>query len=65
MKRLVCYCFGHTVESIREEIDRTGQSTVLPTVAARVKAGDCRCELLNPDGTCCLGELNRVVKEAT
>ena len=62
--RLVCYCFGHTVESIREEIERTGKSTVMASVSAKVQSGDCSCELLNPEGTCCLGEMNRAVKKA-
>jgi hypothetical protein len=44
--RPVCYCFGHTVESIREEIDRTGQSTVAASVTAKVHAGECSCEIL-------------------
>lgn len=63
--RPVCYCFGHTVESIREEIDRTGRSTVVDSVAAKVRAGDCWCESRNPEGVCCLGELARTVKRAT
>jgi hypothetical protein len=62
--RPVCYCFGHTVESIRGEIERTGRSTVAASVAARIDAGECRCEIVNPKGTCCLGDVNRTVKEA-
>lgn len=63
--RPVCYCFGHTVESIREEIERTGRSSVVAEVAAKVKAGDCACETLNPEGICCLADLGRAVNEAT
>ena len=62
--RPVCYCFGHTVESIEEEIARTGRSTVGASVTERVKAGECSCEILNPKGTCCLGDVNRAVKQA-
>ena len=62
--RPVCYCFGHTVESIREEIARTGRSTVAASISAKVKAGECSCETLNPIGTCCLGDVKRVVKDA-
>lgn len=63
--RTVCYCFNHTVESIRDEIETAGQSTVVASIAARVNAGECRCELLNPKGVCCLGDVNRVVKDIT
>lgn len=63
--RTVCYCFNHTVESITEEIQSTGKSSVAASIAARVKAGECRCELLNPKGVCCLGDVNKVVKDIT
>ncbi|MBI2932794.1 MAG: cation transporter [Planctomycetes bacterium] len=62
--RMVCYCFGHTAESIREEIERTSQSSVAASIAAKVKAGECSCETMNPKGTCCLGDVNKVVKDA-
>ncbi len=62
--RPVCYCFGHTQESIREEIERTGGSKVVASITEKVKAGECRCEILNPKGTCCLGDVNLAVKEA-
>ncbi len=62
--RPVCYCFGHTVESIREEIEGTGRSTVAASITAKVKAGVCNCETMNPKGSCCLGDVAKVVKEA-
>lgn len=60
--RPVCYCFGHTLESIEEEILRTGRSTVAERIQAEVKAGRCSCEVKNPEGTCCLGNVARAVK---
>lgn len=62
--RLVCYCFGHTRESIQEEVVRTGSSSVVETVAAKVQAGECSCEIRNPKGTCCLGDLRNAVEGA-
>ncbi|MFY9341690.1 MAG: (2Fe-2S)-binding protein [Planctomycetota bacterium] len=62
--RLVCYCFGHTRESIRDDVLRTGTSSVVESVAARVQAGDCSCETKNPKGSCCLGDLRRAIEEA-
>lgn len=56
----VCYCFGHTGKSIREEIERTGASTASPSITAEVTAGHCACELRNPKGSCCLGDIARV-----
>jgi hypothetical protein len=58
----ICYCFGHTVASAREEIARTGRSSVLANITAEIKAGRCACEVKNPSGSCCLGKVSQVVK---
>lgn len=60
----VCYCFGHTAEGIRDEVRRTGRSTVVASITAKVKAGECSCDTMNPKGACCLGDVNREVKSA-
>lgn len=60
----VCYCFGMTREAIEEEVRQTGTSTVAERIKAEVKAGRCACELKNPSGRCCLGQVNRAVKDA-
>ena len=57
----ICYCFGHTAESARKEILATGHSTMAERITAEVQAGNCACEVKNPSGTCCLGEVNQVV----
>lgn len=62
--RPVCYCFGYSVESIHDEIRRTGKSTAAADIGARIKAGLCACEVKNPEGVCCLGRVHRVVKDA-
>jgi hypothetical protein len=58
----VCYCFNHTVAGIRAEIQTKGHSTVQAMIAQEVKAGRCACEVKNPAGTCCLGDVTRIVK---
>ena len=60
----VCYCFGITRKTLEEEIRHTGQSTVAERIKAEVKAGRCACQLKNPSGRCCLGDVARAVKEA-
>lgn len=59
----VCYCFDYTPRKIREEITRTGKSTAVAQISRRVQAGECACEIKNPQGTCCLGNVAKVVKE--
>jgi hypothetical protein len=58
----ICYCFGHTVASAREEIARTGHSTLVAQITSEIQAGHCACEITNPAGSCCLGDVSRVVK---
>lgn len=58
----VCYCFHHTLGSIRAELEATQQSTTVETVTQGTKTGQCACELRNPQGSCCLGNIHVVVK---
>lgn len=59
----VCYCFGHTQASVWEEIERTGRSTVVESIKLAVQEGRCECEIKNPSGRCCLGEVTRAVQQ--
>ncbi len=58
----VCYCFNHTVASIRAEIQTKGYSTAQGMITQEVKAGRCACEVKNPAGTCCLRDVTRTVQ---
>jgi hypothetical protein len=59
-----CYCFHHSVSSIRKEIEQFGKTTVMSSISAEVKAGNCRCEVTNPQGSCCLGNVAKAIKLA-
>ena len=61
----VCYCFGWTPQKISAEIEATNKSTVIDQIKAQVKAGNCYCEVTNPQGSCCLGHVAKAVQEAT
>jgi hypothetical protein len=56
----VCYCFEYTPAVIEQEIMRTGFSSARATITREVQAGHCACEVRNPKGTCCLGDVARV-----
>ena len=60
----VCYCFGVTRQDIADEVQRTGKSTIAERIKAEVKAGNCACEVKNPSGKCCLGDVVRAVQLA-
>jgi len=55
----VCYCFGFTRQDIWDEIGSTGKSTAAARIKAEVEAGRCACEVRNPSGKCCLGDVTR------
>ena len=59
----VCYCFGWTLKMVRAEVEMIGRSTVIDQIRAQVKAGNCYCEVTNPQGSCCLGNVSSVVKQ--
>jgi hypothetical protein len=50
----VCYCFRHTIESIKQE-----PKAVVAAVTQGIKAGLCACDIRNPQGTCCLGNVRK------
>lgn len=62
--RPVCYCFHHTVAEIESQVRATGWSTVPADIKARCAHGLDACERNNPQGSCCLGNVARVVKDA-
>jgi bacterioferritin-associated ferredoxin len=60
--RTVCYCFGITESEIRREVAEHGQSTASERVGVLVKMDRCACELRNPQGSCCLGNIAAVMR---
>ncbi|SRR6266571_4278097 len=62
--RSVCYCFGIGESDIRRELAETGRSTAGDRITALVNAGRCACEVKNPQGTCCLGNVATATREA-
>ena len=61
-ERLLCYCFGFNEGQLREEIARTGKSTIPARISRYIKEGICACEVRNPSGACCLGQVNQTIK---
>ena len=60
----LCYCFDHSREDIYRDIEATGETSVLEEVKTEVQGGFCACEVKNPIGTCCLGDITRAIQEA-
>lgn len=52
----VCYCFGYSVADVKS-------GRISQAVRAEVEAGHCACEVKNPRGVCCLGDIIRIERE--
>lgn len=61
-RRTVCYCFGESEASMRDEVARTGGCESVKRVRTHIAAGRCACEVRNPRGVCCLGDVTQAVK---
>lgn len=60
----VCYCFGVTQEDLDQEARQAENSVLAGKVKAEVEAGRCACEVKNPSGKCCLGDIARALQTA-
>ena len=59
----VCYCFEWSKEKIKAELEATGTTTALEDIKAKMQDPGCSCEILNPSGGCCLGDVSKAIKE--
>lgn len=53
----VCYCFGHTRADLTHAADSGTAPALDASIRAHVQAGRCGCEVNNPQGSCCLGNV--------
>lgn len=63
-ERPLCYCFGHTLASIKKKLLTTGRSDALEDIRAKMKDPGCHCEVTNPSGACCLGSVAKGIETA-
>lgn len=63
-ERTVCYCFAVSEGDIRSEVESSGRSKAADRIKALVQAERCACEVRNPQGSCCLGNVTAVAMAA-
>lgn len=63
-ERPLCYCFNHSVASIKSELQSKGRSDAIYDIRAKMKDPGCHCETLNPSGSCCLGSVTMGIEIA-
>lgn len=58
---LICYCFQYSVEDIKHARAEEGQA-IIEDINQGIRAGQCACDLRNPQGSCCLGNISKMLK---
>lgn len=61
----LCYCFGFDESHLRDAMERSDKRNIVETISRLVGQGMCACDLRNPAGICCLGDVNRTLKHLT
>jgi hypothetical protein len=56
-----CYCFRYKVGDLRAA-SLEGRAALVDDINAGINAGQCACDLRNPQGTCCLGNVREMIK---
>lgn len=60
--RTVCYCFAVTEDQILREVEAAGASASAERIKSLVRDDRCACEVRNPQGGCCLGNVTALVR---
>lgn len=60
--RLVCYCFGHSVEQVVAAGLDADANQVVGEITQACRSGLDRCEEANPQGRCCLGNVRGLLR---
>ena len=60
--RTFCYCFGENETDMQREIEAQGRTLAVERVRHHIADRRCACEVRNPRGACCLGDLTAAVK---
>jgi hypothetical protein len=59
---LICYCFQFTLGQVREAFEQTKKNRIVESIEAGIQAGQCACDWRNPQGNCCLGNVQALGK---
>jgi hypothetical protein len=56
----ICYCFRFRSGDLRHT-NAAGRAAILATIQDGTQQGHCACDLRNPAGRCCLGDVRRLL----
>ena len=55
----LCYCFDYDLQTLCHAVATNRDALLLDRIKAEVQRGFCACNVKNPSGQCCLGDLHR------
>jgi hypothetical protein len=56
---LICYCFQHTLGALEQSPAQA--QAVYQDILHGIREGNCACTLRNPQGSCCLGNVQAIL----
>jgi hypothetical protein len=60
--RIICDCLEMSEDQLRREIGASGASAAVERIRSIARSESCACEVTNPQGSCCLGNVMAVVR---
>lgn len=61
----ICYCFDWTKEKIKEYVEKGFTPNPVEHIRENIKENRCGCDVNNPQGSCCLGNVTNYIKSLT
>lgn len=58
----VCYCFKHKRGDVRRDLEAKGKTDIPDQIKKGIREGRCDCERQNPQGACCLGNVENTIQ---
>ncbi|KAF0821441.1 (2Fe-2S)-binding protein [Cytobacillus firmus] len=58
----ICYCFDWTKEKIEKHVKQELSPNPIEHIRENIKENRCGCEVNNPQGSCCLGNVTKYIK---
>lgn len=59
----ICYCFRYKIGDILTATPEA-RNAIVEDINTGINAGQCACDLRNPQGSCCLGNVHGLIKES-
>lgn len=59
----VCYCFDWTKEKIKNYVEKELSPNPVEHIRENIKKNRCGCEVNNPQGSCCLGNVTTFMNQ--